>query len=221
MWSCIYGNSQCVLLIQGFFVKIISARMFSIPHIAGGGRLCLERHWPRDRRRHDSWRRLQTFKAKPPGKYGGFGGLIGEFDVPFGSRDKATLEDLWFIYVESHKMIQRMTKHISMQAAWSFFLAKVSSTRSSCRVMVVCLLKLQMRKKDRRGFAWDGVAFGLFCSEAKTQCCFLLNVRCSDCFKHLGPQPKGSLDGKGFGWFVPPLLLTYKPKHPKPYADSC
>lgn len=50
-----------------FFVMIISARMFSIPHIAGGGRLCLERHWPRDRRRHDSWRRLQTSKAKPPG----------------------------------------------------------------------------------------------------------------------------------------------------------
>lgn len=112
------------------------------------------------------------------------------------------------IYVESHKMIQSMTKHINMQAAWSFFFAKASSTRSSCRVMVVCLLKLQMRKKDRRGFAWDGVAFGLYCSEAKTQCCFLLNVRCSDCFKHLGPQPKGNLDGKGFGWFFPPLLLT-------------
>ena len=66
VWSCIYGNNQCVFLFK-VFVKIISARMFSIPHIAGGGRLCLERHWPRDRRRHDSWRRLQTFKAKPPG----------------------------------------------------------------------------------------------------------------------------------------------------------
>lgn len=118
MWSCIYGNNQCVLLIQGFFVKIISARMFSIPHIAGGGRLCLERHWPRDRRRHDSWRRLQTFKAKPPGKYGGFGGLIGEFDVPFGSRDKATLEDL---YMLNHTKWYKVWQSISVCRLHAFF----------------------------------------------------------------------------------------------------
>lgn len=111
MWSCIYGNHQCVFLFKVFFVKIISARMFSIPHIAGGGRLCLERHWPRDRRRHDSWRRLQTFKAKPPGKYGGFGGLIGEFDVPFGSRDKATLEDLYMLnHTTWHKVWQSISR---------------------------------------------------------------------------------------------------------------
>lgn len=32
------------LLIQGFFVEIISAPMFPIHHIVGGGRLRLERH---------------------------------------------------------------------------------------------------------------------------------------------------------------------------------
>lgn len=117
MWSCIYGNNQCVFLFE-VFAKIISAPMFSIPHIAGGGRLCLERHWPSDRRRHDSWRCLQTFKAKPPGKYGGFGGLIGESDVPFGSRDKATLENLICCIKQ---MIQSIRTYISMQAAWTFF----------------------------------------------------------------------------------------------------
>ena len=53
-----------------------------------------------------------------------------------------------YILVGSHKWTQSISSRLH-----GVFWAKVSSTRSSCRVMVVCLLNLQMKKKDGWGFA--------------------------------------------------------------------